>query len=60
MTINGNSQPGASPNTLAKGVNAQLKIELDGTNAGSGANGLEIGAKKTVVKGLVKIGPGLL
>ncbi len=29
VTIDGYSQPGASPNTLAKGTNAQLMIELD-------------------------------
>ena len=55
VTIDGYSQPGASPNTLAKGTNAVLKIELDGTNAGSGASGLEInqGGSGSVVKGLV-------
>ena len=52
VIINGYSQPGSSANTLAKGTNAVLTIELDGTNAGS-ADGLSIGAKGTVVKGLV-------
>src|SRR5215208_5477869 len=52
VIINGYSQPGSSANTLAKGTNAVLTIELDGTTAGS-ADGLSIGAKGTVVKGLV-------
>src|SRR3989442_503350 len=38
-TIDGYSQPGASPNTLAVGDNAVLFIELDGNNLG-GAGGL--------------------
>ena len=53
VIINGYSQPGSSANTLAKGTNAVLTIELDGTTAGSAADGLSIGAKGTVVKGLV-------
>src|SRR6266436_9118043 len=39
VIIDGYTQPGASPNTLASGDNAVLKIVLDGTNAGPGANG---------------------
>jgi CSLREA domain-containing protein len=54
VTINGYTQPGSSPNTLGKGTNAVLKIELDGTNAGSSSFGLDIeGTSNTVVKGLV-------
>lgn len=54
LTINGYTQPGTSPNTLVRGTNANLLIELDGTNAGT-ADGLEIGAggSGSVVKGLV-------
>ncbi len=52
VTIDGYTQPGASPNTLAKGTNAVLKIELDGTNAGSAA-GLSIETSDSVVRGLV-------
>jgi trimeric autotransporter adhesin len=54
LTINGYTQPGASPNTLARGTNANLLIELDGTNAGT-ADGLEIGAggSGSLIKGLV-------
>jgi CSLREA domain-containing protein len=53
VIINGYSQPGTSANTLAKGTNALLTIELDGTTAGALADGLGINAKNTVVKGLV-------
>lgn len=49
VTINGYSQPGTSPNTLAKGTNANLLIELDLADAGA----IEIEANNTVVRGLV-------
>ena len=54
LTINGYTQPGASPNTLARGTNANLLIELNGTEAGT-ADGLEIGAggSGSLIKGLV-------
>ena len=52
-TINGYSQAGASPNTLAVGSNAVLKIVLDGINAGVGTNGLQLYGFQAVVKGLV-------
>jgi CSLREA domain-containing protein len=51
LTIDGYSQPGASPNTLAKGTNAQIKIELDGSDVGDN-DGLLIRASDTVVRGL--------
>jgi hypothetical protein len=50
VTINGYSQPGASLNTLAKGTNAKIMIELDGTN--TSGNGLETVADDVVVRGL--------
>ncbi len=54
MTLDGYTQPGASKNTLAKGTNAVLLIELDGAQAGT-ATGLLIGstASNSVVRGLV-------
>jgi hypothetical protein len=54
VSINGYSQPGTSSNTLVKGTNAKLMIELNGSAAGS-ADGLEIGAggSGSVIKGLV-------
>ncbi len=54
VSIDGYTQPGASPNTLAVGNNAALKIELDGTNVAGGNSGLEIlTADSSVIKGLV-------
>jgi titin len=54
LTINGYTQTGASPNTLALGNNTVLKIQLNGTNAGaSTTNGLEIEAANTTIRGLV-------
>lgn len=50
LTIDGYSQPGSSPNTLAKGTNAVIKIQLDGNN--TAGNGLEIVADVVVVRGL--------
>jgi CSLREA domain-containing protein len=52
LTINGYSQPGASPNTKAVGSDADFEIELDGTRAGS-SRGVVIHADNSVVKGLV-------
>ncbi len=55
VTIDGYCQPGASTNTLAKGTNAILKIQLDGSSAGNFADGLSFGsgASNSIVKGLV-------
>ena len=52
VTINGYSQPGASANTLAEDNDAVLKVQLNGSDAGS-ANGLVIQAPDSAVKGLV-------
>jgi CSLREA domain-containing protein len=52
VTINGYSQPGSKPNTLASGNNAVPKIELDGTNAGS-TSGLGLATDGNVIRGLV-------
>jgi CSLREA domain-containing protein len=51
MTINGFSEPGASPNTLANGDNASLLIALDGASAGPNADGILVatsGAGSTI------------
>ena len=54
LTIDGYTQPGASKNSLAKGTNAVLKIELDGSDAGVASEALRIrGASDCVIKGLV-------
>jgi len=54
--IDGYTQPGASQNTNGAGLgsNAVLEIELDGTNAGSIANGLVLsaGSGGSTVRGL--------
>jgi CSLREA domain-containing protein len=53
VTIDGYTQPGASPNTLPVGDDAVLLVALDGTNAGSSAAGLTIAASNGVVRGLL-------
>lgn len=53
LIIDGYTQPGANPNALHAGNNAVFKIELDGSNAGAGANGLAVQATNSVVRGLV-------
>lgn len=55
VTIDGYTQPGASPNTRAfgEGDDAVLLIELNGANAGSETSGLEIAGSNIVVRGLV-------
>jgi hypothetical protein len=49
--INGYSQPGASPNTLAIGDNAKLKIAIDGSLVGN-TIGLEIAQPGSQLSGL--------
>jgi CSLREA domain-containing protein len=53
VTIDGYTQSGASPNTLANGNNAVLRIELNGSNAGFSGNGLTLVGGSSVVRGLV-------
>jgi len=55
VVINGYTQGGASLNTLARGDNAVLLIQLNGASAGVGANGLDlgIGSGGSIVRGLV-------
>ena len=50
--IDGYTQTGATPNTLAAGTDAVLLIEVDGTDAGR-QNGLSITAGDSTVRGLV-------
>jgi hypothetical protein len=52
ITIDGYSQPGASPNTLANGDDATLLIEINGANA-LGGNGLVITGGSSNVQGLI-------
>jgi hypothetical protein len=51
--IDGYTQPGASANTSTGAGNAVLQIELDGTGAPATADGLNITAGGTTVRGLV-------
>ena|GEM_PF-5035781 len=56
ITIDGYTQPGAQPNTLAVGDDAVLKIVLDGlhsNNLGFAIRALEIAAGDSLVRGLV-------
>jgi CSLREA domain-containing protein len=54
VTIDGYSQDGASVNTLAKGTNAKLMIQLDGSQvSGYYPSGLYVDAPDVEVKGLV-------
>ena len=67
LNLNGFSQPGSQPYTIVREekpgdnspppviTDAALRIELNGTNAGAGANGLVFGAGSngSVVRGLV-------
>jgi CSLREA domain-containing protein len=52
LLIDGYTQPGAAPNALAEGSNAQLQVELVGRLAGVNANGLRVNAR-SVIRGLV-------
>ena len=54
VTVNGYSQPGASPNTLgvSSGDDAVLLIQLNGVDAGSGAPGLNIRSDDSTISGL--------
>ena len=53
VIIDGYTQTGASPNSdgLGLGLNTVLKIELDGTEAGHGTNGLVINSGSTFAGG---------
>ncbi|MCB0068899.1 MAG: CSLREA domain-containing protein, partial [Caldilineaceae bacterium] len=52
VVIDGYTQPGAVANSQAIGSNAVLLIEISGVSAG-GANGLELRASNSVIRGLV-------
>jgi hypothetical protein len=53
VTIDGYTQPGSSENTLAKGTNAKIMIELEGSQVGTPGFGLRVNAPDVVIKGLV-------
>ncbi|MBI2927940.1 MAG: right-handed parallel beta-helix repeat-containing protein [Verrucomicrobia bacterium] len=51
--INGLTQPGSQASTGTDGLNAVLRIQLDGVNAGNGVDGLFITAPDCLVRGLI-------
>ncbi|HEX5847924.1 MAG TPA: hypothetical protein VFY59_01910, partial [Rubrobacter sp.] len=55
VTIDGYTQPGATKNTLVRGNNAVLRIELDGSSAPGALlpDGLLVSASDSIVRGLV-------
>ena len=53
IIIDGYTQPGSSPNTLATGNDAVLLIELNGASAGAGTDGLRITSSGSIIRGLV-------
>jgi uncharacterized repeat protein (TIGR01451 family)/CSLREA domain-containing protein len=64
VTIDGYTEPGASPNTLklTDGDDAVLLIRVDGIDAGTGAVGLSLQGGLSVVRGLVitRFGDGVV
>jgi parallel beta-helix repeat protein len=53
VLLDGYTQPGASPNTLAVGNDALLRIELNGILTAAGVNGLRVNAINSTIQGLV-------
>ncbi len=53
VTIDGYTQPGASPNALAVGDNAVLLVELNGALAGTMSTGLILQSSMNSVRGIV-------
>jgi CSLREA domain-containing protein len=54
VVIDGYTQPGATPNTnpVGLGINAVLRVEIDGSTSGCCTTGLEIDAENSTVRGL--------
>lgn len=53
LAIDGYTQPGSSPNTLAVGDDAVLTVELSGAAAGTNAVGVALQSSSNLVRGLV-------
>lgn len=58
VVIDGYSQPGASPNTLSNGHNAQIKIRLDGSLAAPTVQGLKLNSAGCTIRGLAIVNFG--
>jgi hypothetical protein len=58
VTIDGYTQPGASPNTQMTSDDAMLLIELNGAASGANTTGLSALADNVTIKGLVTGGCG--
>ena len=52
VTIDGYSQSGSSPNTLAVGDNAVLKIDISGVNYSSACTGVSVRTSNATIRGL--------
>ena len=52
VVIDGYTQPGSSPNTLAVGDNAVITIDLSGANFSNSCNALQVQADNTTIRGL--------
>ncbi|MBL9173148.1 MAG: right-handed parallel beta-helix repeat-containing protein [Verrucomicrobiales bacterium] len=52
VTLDGFTQPGASPNTLADGFNGVLQVHLDGATAPINTDGLQVATPGVTVRGL--------
>ncbi len=50
--IDGYTQSDATPNSLAVGSDAVIRIEVDGTNAGATFGGIQLGSTGSTVRGL--------
>lgn len=56
VIIDGQSQPGASPNTLSNGFNAVILVRLDGVHAGDDGDGFRLNHRGSTVRGLSIVG----
>lgn len=52
VTLDGFSQPGATPNSLADGFNGNLQIHLDGVAAPNNTDGLQVVTQGVTIRGL--------
>lgn len=53
VVVDGWTQPGAAPNSLSVGNNAQLQVEIDGSLTSTSSHGLVVNAGNSTLRGLV-------